>query len=455
LLAAPPVTEKKLLELAVAWTGLPAAQARMAERLRLFVITWDPLERLAARPDGFATVNADASGVELVVYLPVWSVVGLAAGQGGTVAAVLAAMAGSAVVTAAAHEQSFVSGRGADMRLAASDLLSDPAAGSALGVPEVRLVSPGWEDIGLGAITDIVQHAFGPVDLDRSTVELAAVAGSRSGCPACGGRRFGFPGELAEARAVMCPAHRGQAEAVIGTRLERAHASNPDGWGALGDAVGRLELPHLPNGLATRLAGAEQAMYVIAEPEELAERARLVVEAAGWFGGRRDEFAVALGVEPLLAGMLPDWLVGLVLDLGRAGLGAEAVMVGDALARVDPDLRAFLDGDVAVALAQAGLAEQARARVESNLARWPADFWIRVHAGDALAVLGDLDGAAAHFDAALTMAEESDDFEARADAVERLRQIDQHRPNRQRRAPTGRPRRQAGRRGASRRKRKR
>lgn len=71
LLAAPPVTEKKLLELAVAWTGLPAAQARMAERQRLFVITWDPLERLAARPDGFATVNADASWVELVVYLPV------------------------------------------------------------------------------------------------------------------------------------------------------------------------------------------------------------------------------------------------------------------------------------------------------------------------------------------------------------------------------------------------
>src|SRR6266540_2100076 len=171
-------------------------------------------------------------------------------------------MAGSAVVTAAAHEQSFVSGRGADMRVAASDLLSDPAAGSALGVPEVRLVSPGWEDIGLGAITDIVQHAFGPVDLDRSTVELAAVAGSRSGCPACGGRRFGFPGELAEARAVMCPAHRGQAEAVIGTRLERAHASNPDGWGALGDAVGRLELPPLPNGLATWPAGRPTSGFV-------------------------------------------------------------------------------------------------------------------------------------------------------------------------------------------------
>jgi hypothetical protein len=54
----------------------------MAEQLRVFVITWDPLEQLVARPDGFATVNADPSGLELVVYLPIWSVLGLAGGQG-------------------------------------------------------------------------------------------------------------------------------------------------------------------------------------------------------------------------------------------------------------------------------------------------------------------------------------------------------------------------------------
>jgi len=454
LLAAPPVTEKKLIELDVAWPGLPYEQARMAERLRLFVITWDPLERLAARPDGFATVNADPSGLELVVYVPVWSVVEEAVEQGGTVAAVLAAMAGSTVVTAAAHEWSVTSGRGADRQLAASDLLSDRAAGTALGTPDVRLVSPGWEDIGLGAITDIVQHTFGPVDLDRSVVELAAVAGSRSGCPACVGRRFGFPGELAEAQAVMCPVHRAEAGAVIRTRLERASASNPDGWAALGDAVGRLELPHLPNGLATKLAGAEGAMYVVSEPEELAARARLVVEAASWFPGRRNDFAVALDVETELAGLLPDWLVGLVGDLGRAGLGTEAAMVGDALARVNPDLQALLDGDIAVALAEAGLAEQARARIESNLTRWPDDFWIRLHAGDALAALGDLDGAAVHFDAALSMAEETDDFEARSAAVERLRQIGQYSPKEQR-PPTSQRRRQTRRHSPSRRKRKR
>src|SRR6266545_4673546 len=145
-------------------------------------------------------------------------------------------MAGSAVVTAAAHEQSFVSGRGADMRVAASDLLSDPAAGSALGVPEVRLVSPGWEDIGLGAITDVVQHAFGPVDLDRSLVELGVPAEVHPGCPACAGLRFRFPAELAEAQDGMCPAHRREAGRVIRTRLARANASNPDGWAALTDA---------------------------------------------------------------------------------------------------------------------------------------------------------------------------------------------------------------------------
>jgi len=123
-------------------------------------------------------------------------------------------------------------------------------------------VSPQWEDIGLGAITDIVQHAFGPVDLDGSPVELR-MADSRPGCPACAGKRFHFPAELAEARDRMCPAYRAEAEAVITHRLGRAAASNPDGWRALGGASRRLEQPHLPNGLATKLAGAVTAMHVI------------------------------------------------------------------------------------------------------------------------------------------------------------------------------------------------
>ncbi|HSZ31514.1 MAG TPA: hypothetical protein VK784_17365 [Pseudonocardiaceae bacterium] len=425
LLATPPVTEKKLLELSVAWPGLPSSQARVAAALRLFVITWDPLEWRAERPGGFATANDGSPGLELVVYVPVWSLVQLATERAVTMADVLGSMAGSAVVTAAAHEQSVTAGRYPDLGTwqATPDLLSDLEAGSALGPVDVRLVSAGWEDIGLGAIIDVVAHAFGPVDLDRSPVEFAATAESHPGCPACAGRRFPFPAELADAQDGMCPAHRREAGRVISTRLARANASNPDGWAALIDASHRLERPHLPNGVATKLAGAGEAMYVVPEPGELLIRAELVVEAARWFPGRPDQLAIALGQEPEPAGQLPDWLVNLVLDLGRAGLGAEAVMVGDALARVDPDSWACYDGDVMVALAEAGLAEEARARIEASLTRWPDDFWIRVHAGDALAALGDLDEAEAHFYTALSMAEQADDFEARYDAIHRLRKI--------------------------------
>lgn len=136
------------------------------------------------------------------------------------------------------------------------DLLGDLAAGSALGSCDVRPVSAGWEDIGLGAITDMVQHALGPVDLDRSPVELAAASRPHPSCRACAGVGFDFPADLAQARDGLCPVHRSKADTVIRGRLARASASNPDGWGALTDASARLELPHLPCGLATKLAGA-------------------------------------------------------------------------------------------------------------------------------------------------------------------------------------------------------
>lgn len=419
LVAAPPLTEKNLLELSVTWADLPSEQARMAEQLRLFVITWDPLDRLEDRPAGFATVNVDHLGLELVVYLPIWSVAELAAEQGSTVAGVLAGMAGAAVVTASGRERQ----EERERREGPLDLLSAFPAGVALGVPELRLVSPGWSEIGLGAITDVVQQAYGRVALDRSSVTLGAVARPGLGCPACAGRDFGFPGDLAQSRTMMCTAHEDEADRVSRVRLAQANASNPDGWAALTEAILRRERAHLPNGLATKLAGAEMAMYVIPEPEELADRARFVQEAASWFPDRREDFAVALGAEPDQAGFLPDWLMTLILDLGRAGLGAEAAMVGEALARVDPELRSVLDAEVAVALAEAGMAQEARERIASNLARWPDDLQVRLQAGDALAALGDRDGAGAHFEAAITLADDTDDFEARSEAFERLGQL--------------------------------
>lgn len=435
LLASPPHREKKLIELRLTWAALTPSQARMADALRLFVITWDPLELHVGRPTGFATVNTGDLGLELAVYLPIWSLFELAPERGGTVAAVLGAMGGSAVLIAAAHEDSVDSGRYPDLLIEqeAPDLLAEPVSGSELGPAVIQAVSVEWEDIGLGAITDIVQHAFGPVDLDRSPVELAASAAAHPGCAACQGRRFGFPADLSEATDRMCPPHRREAEAVTRRRHARANASNPDGWGALIAASERLDRPHLPNGLAGKLAGADESMYVVQPPEVLSRRAHLVVEAAEWFPDRADDFAIALGTEPDWPG-LPDWLVNLAFDLGQAGLADEAVMVCDALTLVDPSGEVGYACDAAVAVAQAGRAEQARALVAANLARWPDSFVVLVDAGDALLALGDPDGAAAHFNAALRIADDDDDFEARHDATERLMRVNRAR----RRAEPGR-----------------
>jgi len=53
-----PVEDKVLVELAVGWAGLGDAEARLAEVLRVFLVTWDPLEHQASRPVAVATVNA-------------------------------------------------------------------------------------------------------------------------------------------------------------------------------------------------------------------------------------------------------------------------------------------------------------------------------------------------------------------------------------------------------------
>jgi hypothetical protein len=122
------------------------------------------------RPPTAATANAHP--LEVVLYVPRWS---LLSGPEPAVS-VLGTLGGTAVATAVAHEDDVVSGRYPVLAAARKvpDLLSGPASG--LGDPaEVRAINGRWEDIGLGAITDIVQQAQGPVDLDRSSVELSPV----------------------------------------------------------------------------------------------------------------------------------------------------------------------------------------------------------------------------------------------------------------------------------------
>jgi len=167
------------------------------------------------------------------------------------------------------------------------------------------------------------------------------------------------------------------------------------------------------------MAGAEDLMFELRAPDQLAVVVRDLVEAAGWFPDRGEDLAVALGADEDMP-WLPEWMENLVLDLGRAGLAAEAAEAAEALIRIDPDNESTYAADLGCALAEAGDAPAEWERIEANLARWPDEPWVRVHAGDALQELGDADGAEAHFLVALEMAEQADDFDLRSDVFDRL-----------------------------------
>jgi hypothetical protein len=240
LLAAAPRDEWALLELSVEWPALDAAQARIAAGLRVFVITRDPLGWVPARGEAWATVNADGDTFELPVYVLLDAFDRL---PGFAETAVVAAAEAEHLIVAGAHAGMVAAG-------AAPRLLDRTGPLPPLGGPPPMSVrSDGWEPIGLGAIQDLVQDAFGPVELDRSLVDLGASAEPDAGCPACRGERFGFPADLETARALMCRPHRAGALAVTTARIGRARESNPAGWRAIGKASARIHDMPEPAGL--------------------------------------------------------------------------------------------------------------------------------------------------------------------------------------------------------------
>ena len=120
------------------------------------------------------------------------------------------------------------------------------------------------------------------------------------------------------------------------------------------------------------------------------------------------------------AGQFPAWPVTLIRDLGRAGQSDEAVMLSEALAAVDPARHGSFAGEAAVALAEAGLADDARAKIAENTERWPDDVRVRLLAGDALAILGNTEAALAQFQVALLLAQQAKDFKVIRDVSTRM-----------------------------------
>jgi hypothetical protein len=93
-----------------------------------------------------------------------------------------------------------------------------------------------------------VQDAFGPVDLDRSLVALPPTKAPRAGCPACAGRRFGFPADLADAVPAMCAEHQAAAHRITESRIHRARTSNIAGMRAIALGSARVSSGPDPGG---------------------------------------------------------------------------------------------------------------------------------------------------------------------------------------------------------------
>lgn len=431
-LAREPESERALLELRLSWPALAEREALIAARLRVFVLTWDPFWWIRGRGTAWATATGDGDSYEVVLYLTLHDALGRARETAGTLAGVIGGFAGSVLAVGGRHEELLVSGAYPQLAFAGEvpSLLSELGPSPGLPSPEVELATSGWEPIGLGAIQDLAQERYGPVDLDRSQVRLEPVAELAPDCRACAGGRFGFPAELDELRAAMCPEHAEQAGRIITERLERAPASNREGWDAIVGGSSMLDEPTfgLPLWLLAELGkAADRNRRTPPTEEELRADADLALELAARLTGQPAVFA-----ELMVGDTLSDvWLIELPWALARGGLVDDAVRVGDALAELDQDNAAMFASDVAVILAEAGRGEQALARVEQNLRCFPDDLWTQIHAGDVHLALSDDPRAEQAFRDALAKARAGGDAAGVADANERLARLLAEQPGRE------------------------
>jgi hypothetical protein len=239
------------------------------------------------RGTAWATATGDGDSYEVVLYLTLHDAVRRAHETATTLAGVIGELAGSVLAVGATHEELLVSGAYPQLAFAgeAPGLLSELGSAHRLPAPEIALAASGWEPIGLGAIQDLAQERYGPVDLDRSQVRLDPATESTPGCPACAGGRLSFPAELDERRAAMCAQHAEQAHRIITERLERAPASNRDGWDAIvgGSSMRSEQTFGLPLWLQH---AADRDRQTPASESELREDAELALELATRLAGQ-------------------------------------------------------------------------------------------------------------------------------------------------------------------------
>jgi hypothetical protein len=243
LLAAAPDDRFALIELRLDWP--PDLEIYPEHRqlwLRMFVLTGDPLAWVPDRGEAWASVTVDDEVLEIDVYVLLPAVLRGMEEHDGDVAAAIAPYATTAMQAGLDHEELLIAGDyharvlSGDAPRLLDDLDDDHGA---FGVPTIQ-ARRSWAPLGFGALLDLVQEAFGPVDLDRTEVTLDPVDTRADDCAACAGRSFGFPTELEDARETFCAPHDAAARAVNTVRLAHARESNPAGWRAIDKAAMRI-----------------------------------------------------------------------------------------------------------------------------------------------------------------------------------------------------------------------
>ena len=243
LLRTGPEDEFALLELRLDWPhDLEIYPEHRQLWLRLFVITGDILAWVPGRGDCWASTTVDDEVLEVDVYVLRGSLLRLMESNGGDVAAAVRPYAAAAMQAALDHEAMLIAGDYHERRVRGdAPGLLDGVGGDhgAFGALSVQARNT-WGPVGFGALLDLVQEAFGPIDLDRSVVALDPADPPADDCPACKGLSFGFPTDLEDARKGMCAAHDAQALAIRTERISHAYESNRAGWRAIDKAAMRI-----------------------------------------------------------------------------------------------------------------------------------------------------------------------------------------------------------------------
>jgi hypothetical protein len=243
LIETAPDDEFALVELRLDWP--PDLEIYPEHRqlwLRFFVLTGDPLAWIPDRGEAWTSVTVDDEVLEIDVYVLLPAVRRRMEEHDGDVAAAIAPYATAAMQAGLDHEELLIAGDyHARVLTGEAPRLLDGLGGEhgTFGIPSIQ-ARRSWGPIGFGALLDLVQEAFGPVDLDRSAVTLDPVDPPSADCAACAGQSFGYPTQLEEAREGFCAPHDTAARATNAARIAHARESNPAGWRAIDKAAMRI-----------------------------------------------------------------------------------------------------------------------------------------------------------------------------------------------------------------------